>query len=198
LTDQWSIGVTGKAITEDIADASARAIAGDAGTLYKLNDRITLGVVLANLGTAIKFVDASDPLPLAFRAGAYVRVLPALDVSAEAVLRRTGLASGSAGVQWRYGQVLTLRAGLDSSHTNGLSAVSAFRAGVGIRVFGQEFAYAWVPYSDLGNAHYFSLDFRFGGSPEADNPSVIKATSADSSDDPLFQQLNADYSKGQN
>jgi len=170
LSDAWSVGLTGKTITESISDASADAFAADIGTLYKVNDAITVGAVAANLGPAIKLVSESDPLPTAFRAGAYYQFGYDWGVSSDIVYRKTGLFSADAGLEWKYLGILALRAGVDSSHVNGLSALSAFSAGVGIHLFGQEFNYAWVPYSDLGNAQYFSLDFRFGGPPDEEKP----------------------------
>jgi hypothetical protein len=35
-------------------------------------------------------------------------------------------------------------------------------AGVGLRLWGQDFDYAWVPFGDLGTTQYFSLVLRFG------------------------------------
>lgn len=177
LTDQWTVGLTGKAITESISDASGRAYAGDIGTLYRVNDEITVGAVAANLGSSIKLVSESDSLPTAFRAGATDEFLPDWDASADVVYRQTGLFSGDAGLEWKYLGFLALRVGVDTSHENGLSTLSAFTAGLGIHLFGQEFNYAWVPYSDLGNAQYFSFDFRFGGPPEAEKPHLKEASS---------------------
>ena len=42
--------------------------AGDAGLFYRPLRRLTLAAVAANVGTKLKFLDESDPLPMAFRA----------------------------------------------------------------------------------------------------------------------------------
>jgi hypothetical protein len=71
--------------------------------------------------------------------------------------------------------------------------MGALSAGVGIHLFGQEFNYAWVPYSNLGSAQYFSLDFRFGGPPEEQKPHIEapkKHASYSHSDD---DEPSADY-----
>jgi hypothetical protein len=174
LTDRWSVGLTGKVIQETIADTTARAYGGDAGTMFKVSDQLSLAGVVTNLGSSVKFVNESDPLPLAYRLGAVVQIFPTLDVSAEAVDRKSGHFSVGGGVQWTCEKYVVLRAGLDSSHTSGLSGSSVLTAGVGIHVWGQEFAYAWVPYGDLGSANYFSLDLRFGGPKETSKPGLIK------------------------
>src|SRR5579864_4600237 len=59
VSDRLSLGVTGKAITESISDASAHAYAGDAGALYKANDRLYLAAVVANVGPQVKLVNES-------------------------------------------------------------------------------------------------------------------------------------------
>ena len=179
LTPDWSVGVTGKAITESIADTSARAYAGDIGTMYQVSNKVALAATATNLGSSIKFVSTADPLPQAYRAGALVQIDRETDVSADVTYRRTGLLSANAGVQWEVFKVLCLRGGLDTSHSKGSSAVSLITAGLGLRLFGQEFSYAWVPYGDLGNAQYISLDIHFGKSGETKKHGILKAEDED-------------------
>ena len=51
----------------------------------------------------------------------------------------------------------------------GLNALAGFSTGIGFQVWGQELAYAWVPYGELGNAQYLSFVMRFGGERTAGN-----------------------------
>jgi hypothetical protein len=162
VTDEWSLGVTGKYVTESISDASADALAIDLGSLYRVNDRLSLAAVLSNLGSSVKFADQSDPLPLNLRAGAFYQFNPRFGASAEAVYRDNGPLGVRGGLEWIEQKVFIVRLGGDSSHTNGLSALSALTVGAGIRLSGCEFSYAWVPYGDAGSTNYFSLDLRFG------------------------------------
>jgi hypothetical protein len=67
-----------------------------------------------------------------------------------------------------------LRGGLDSSHSSGLDAVSTLTGGVGLRLGKVQLSYAWVPYGDLGNANYLTLDLRFGGPKEERSEGLIK------------------------
>jgi hypothetical protein len=182
LNDKLSLGVTGKLITESISDASAKAYAADMGLLYKPTSRLSVGAVVANLGTQLKFVDESDPLPLAGRVGATYRLRPQWDISAETVYRETGLISGSMGTEWRYGDIFSFRAGYNSSHVNGLGAGSGFTAGLGIFFWGQEFSYAWVPLGDLGSTNYFSLVFRWDTNPRPERPRLKSAEDRDLED----------------
>ena len=35
-------------------------------------------------------------------------------------------------------------------------------------MYGQEIAYAWVPFGDLGQTHYLSINFRWATTPRSD------------------------------
>jgi hypothetical protein len=175
ITDTISLGATAKLITEKISDASASAYAADFGLLYKPSAKFSLGAVVANIGSAIKFVDQSDPLPLAGRLGATYQLYPEWDISAESVYRETGLISGSFGLEWRCGEYLSFRGGYNTAHTKELGGGSGFTAGVGFFFWGQEFSYAWVPMGDLGQTNYFSLVFRWDTKARPERPRLKKA-----------------------
>jgi len=164
VSNDWSLGVTGKYITESISNTSGNALAIDLGTLYKVTDRLAIAGVLANVGSSVKLVDQSDPLPFEGRFGIAYQANSRLNISTETVYRESNPVGLRAGLEWVEQKIFIVRVGGDTSHTNGLSALSALTVGAGIRLAGQEFSYAWVPYGDLGNTNYFSLDLRFGGS----------------------------------
>ncbi len=167
VTDHLALGLSGRVIRQTLSDVSANAYAADLGALYKAAENFYIGTTVANLGSSVKFVRESDPLPLAGRLGALWQALPSLDISLEGVYRKTGLFSGHVGAEWRYQNLFALRGGYDSTHTKDLSGAAGLTAGLGIYFWGQEFAYAYVPYSNLGNTHYFTLTLRFSKSPPA-------------------------------
>jgi len=170
IGDQFSLGATAKVIKERIADASASAFGTDFGLMYRPDSTLSLGTVLANLGSGVRFVNESDPLPLAIRFGGTCQLTPRWDISAEGVYRKTGLLSGGVGLEWRYGQNFSFRGGYNTAHIKELGAASGVTAGLGLFFWGQEFAYAWVPVGDLGQTHYFSIVFRLSSSPRPDKP----------------------------
>jgi hypothetical protein len=206
IFDNLSFGGSAKLITEKIADASASAYAADAGLLYKPNARLNVGAVLANVGSDIKFVNEADPLPTAGRVGATYHINPTWDVSAEGVYRKTGLTSGSMGVEWRYGENFSFRGGYNTAHIKELGGGAGVTAGLGIFFWGQEFSYAWVPLGDLGTTHYFSLVFRLSKQTRPDKPRLKAPEDEDFEDlkdehgkwndrkdnDSLYQLLNDD------
>ena len=197
--------MTGKLITESISDASAKAYATDLGLLYKPMPRLNVGAVIANVGSKLKFADQSDPLPLAGRLGATYQLRPQWDLSAEAVYRNSGLASGSVGTEWRYGDIFSFRAGYNSSHIKGLEVAAVWikrRAGEyfsGAR----NSSYAYVPMGDLGSTNYFSLVFRWDTKPRQERPRLKSAQEErdfEDFNDPtqykdIYQFLNDDEKK---
>ncbi len=81
-------------------------------------------------------------------------------------MQNAGLASGHFYVEWHPIQMIALRAGYRTDNTKEEDGLVGPTAGIGILVWGQELAYAWVPYGDLGNTQYFSLLIIFGAEQE--------------------------------
>jgi len=159
--DSFSIGASGKIINEKISEVSATAYGGDVGALYKVTPHLSLATTVTNFGSRLTFTDQGDTLPLAWHvAGAYA-LNPQWDATAEGVYAE-GRETGRVGLQWRPVEAVALRTGYRSDTTKELSALAGFSTGVGIHLWGQEFAYAWLPYGDLGDTQYFSLLLHFG------------------------------------
>jgi hypothetical protein len=158
--EKLSWGVTGKWINAQLADVSANAYAVDAGTLYHMRPNLQLAATLTNFGTKLKFADQSDSLPLAFHLAAAYQPEKHWKLTLEGLYNHA--ANIRSGVEWQPLEALALRAGYRSDTTKELSALAGFSAGVGLYVWGQELAYAWLPYGDLGNTQYFSILVRFG------------------------------------
>jgi len=166
LTDRFSAGITGKWINAKIGDASANAFAADLGSMYIATDKLTFAGVLSNMGSNLRFLNQGDPLPLAFHVGAAYRPAPPWLISVEGVFPETGLASAHVGLEWHPIPMIALRTGYRTDTVTQLGALAGFSTGIGIKAFGQEFSYAWVPMGDLGNTNYLSLIIRFGTPPE--------------------------------
>ena len=62
--------------------------------------------------------------------------------------------------------MISLRTGYKTETIKGLSPLAGLTVGMGIHVLGQEFAYAWLPYGDLGDTQYFSMLIKFGAREE--------------------------------
>jgi len=167
VTRKLSLGATAKIIHAKIDDLSARAYATDLGSMYKMSDRLTFSGALTNIGTKLKFIQDRDALPMAIKVSAAFKPAKQWVITSEGVYRINGLGSVHVGGQWRVVDSFSLRAGYKTDTLKGLNALAGVTAGFGIQFLGQELAYAWSPYGDLGDAQYVSLLIRFGAAQEA-------------------------------
>ena len=166
VSEKLAVGVTGKVIHAAIDDVSASAYAADVAGLYKLNEKAQLAASLVNVGTKLKFLSEGDSLPTAFKFGGSYKPASQYLLTAEGDYATNGLPSFHTGAEWRPLEAVSLRAGYKTDTLKGLDPLAGFTAGLGLHVWGQEFAYAWAPYGDLGDAQYFSLLIHFGAEEE--------------------------------
>jgi hypothetical protein len=193
LTDTWSFGVTGKWIQAKIDDVSATTYAADAGTLLKLHDTLTFGAAVTNLGKKLTFIREGDSLPTAYRVGATWRPFKNYQFSLDGIHRLSGLNSVHTGVELFAGDLFSARFGYSTERTRQLSAMAGFSAGMGLHIWGQQFDYAFVPVSELGQTHYFSAIFKWGVpqktiEEEKESSLLEPGHSTDESMDPLLKQ----------
>lgn len=167
FNEKWSVGATGKVIDAELSDVGAQAFAADVGGLYRLRKDLTVAGSLTNLGTELKFLEESGPLPLAFRAGMAWQPTKRWQTTVEGVYRKNELGSAHVGVEWRPIELVALRSGYRTDNTKETGGINGLTAGLGLTFYGQEFSYAWVPYGDLGNTQYFSLVVNFGEAEKA-------------------------------
>lgn len=166
LGEKLSLGLTGKWINAQLADVSANAYAMDLGALYQMQPNLRLAATLTNLGTKLTFTDQSDSLPLAGHLAAAYQPQRHWNLVVEGIYDNTGAANVRTGIEWKPLEAISIRTGYRTDTTKELSALAGFTTGLGVHVWGQELAYAWVPYGDLGNIQYFSLLVQFGRSKE--------------------------------
>ena len=160
------MGVTGKLINAQLDDVSANAYAADFGAMYQATHKLQLAATFDNAGSQLKFLDESDALPSAFHVAVAYAPMTQVLLSLEGVMPTAGQAGVHMGAQWSPIEMIAIRAGYRTDTTKGLDATAGVSAGVGLNVLGQEFAYAYVPYGDLGTTQYFSLLLHFGGRAE--------------------------------
>jgi len=172
-SDRLALGITGKLIHIRLSDVSADTVAGDVGGLWRATDHLHIAAVASNLGPPLRFLSASDPLPTAFHLGAAYAPSSAWIITSEAVFPQAGQASIRAGVEWRPVPFVALRTGYRTDTLKELSPLAGWSTGLGLQLWGHEFAYAWVPYGDLGNSQYFSMVLHFGG-PAKEHGNLIQ------------------------
>jgi hypothetical protein len=188
-----SLGLSGKVIESKIADTSAHAYAGDLGALYEFQPRLHVGATVANIGNKLNFGGPGDSLPLAFHLAAAYQPFNQWKLSVEGVQPKDSRLNGRFGGEWSPIEALSLRVGYRTDTTQELSALAGFSTGVGIHVWNQEFAYAWLPYGDLGDTQYFSLLLHFGGQDEAKRNLIELQTIKKSKTARSFQSTDPEY-----
>lgn len=163
LIDRLDTGVALKFIRSAIDDASAVAMAVDAGALYHATDRVNLAFAVQNLGTSMKFKDERDPLPLNLKAGLAYRPVNRFVVAAELneYLIDQKFYASLGGEYWLR-DAFALRGGYRFGYdTSNLGAAAGLSAGFGLKVAGLGVDYAFLPFGDLGNTHRFGFWIQF-------------------------------------
>lgn len=161
------VGASGKFVRSSLADAySAQTYAADAGYLVRAPElRFSLAAAVTNLGGRMKFVERSDPLPLALRlGGVYGFPLP----------ESHGLRWAVDGQYEFYEKLWFVNTGLEYQFVKSLSARIGYQVhkeivgltfGFGAKWKNFGFDYGWGYAEDLGDTHRFGFSFRFGAVP---------------------------------
>ncbi len=165
LGSQWSAGANIKGIQEKLSDVSATGVAFDVGgnLIYPkpvFGGTMRLGAVVQNMGSGMKLLQQNDPFPTDWKVGlAAVQMLDRrLNLSLDYGKPNFDTGVVSAGAEYWVAKFLALRTGYTNNHLEG----SGIRAGVGLRIKGISFDYAYAGEGELGMANRFELAFRFG------------------------------------
>jgi len=160
LNESIAIGFTSKFLQENIDVESAQAFAFDIGGMYFIpNTKLILGVNVQNLGTQMKFVEESFPLPLNVKIGAAYKTLGnAMTIVTDVNRPRDGDINVGLGTEYKIMGIVNLRIGYRyTMGGNDLGSLSGLRTGIGIDIRDYKLDYAFTPYGELGQAHRVSL-----------------------------------------
>jgi hypothetical protein len=160
ISDNISLGLNGKVISEKLADKTATGYAVDLGGQYLLNN-FAFGLAINNIGPSMKYESASYKLPTAVSAGIGY-MMPTLPVSVmvgarKAVDQQISLATG---IEYALNDYFSLRTGYGAVGETNVSSDINF--GAGFRFNGGTIDYAFNPGENLGATHAFSFTFNFG------------------------------------
>lgn len=166
ITSRFSLGGSMKYIRQTLDSVDASAYAVDGGVLY-LSDwhDVRLGASVQNLGSKVKFVNESDPLPRTYRLGASAPLLERrMLVSTDLILPRDHAIGAAVGTEYK-GRIseqmgYAMRAGYRTD--SDVSGFKGFAIGSGLSLGRGRLDFAWVPFGDLGNAYRFALHVKFG------------------------------------
>lgn len=160
IKENLAVGGTFKGIRGKIADKKANSAAVDLGLLYDTNTPgLTLGAVIKNIGSKIKYEKQSDNLPLALKCGlGYHYSTAPVTLVCDVTLPNDNNAYIGFGAEYLVKEIFALRAGYKSGPQDEGSGLTA---GFGLKYSAITFDYAYQPYDELGNSHYVSIQTRF-------------------------------------
>ncbi|MBN1212239.1 MAG: PorV/PorQ family protein [candidate division Zixibacteria bacterium] len=160
ISDKISAGFAAGWFFEKIDTWRGSSFNIDLGVLYNIDENISAGASVTNLGSSFKLTQSNQPssrditLPTTYRLGGSYRfqkyrgVLDMVVVDDEFHLH--------AGAEGELHELFSLRAGYMFNYDS-----KNFTAGASINHHNMTFDYAFVPYTnDLGTTHLFNITFR--------------------------------------
>lgn len=169
-TGEIAFGFSAKAVHESLGTRSASAFAFDGGGTFRpadLHELILAGAV-RNVGTRMRFISESEPLPGELAASAAYdarsgewRLLPALEIEAPYAGAVYGKLGFEASRPVGDGMRAAARIGYNSRTTSGLGVLSGLTAGVGLGAGSFSFDAAFQPMAVLGQSLRVGIDWKF-------------------------------------
>jgi hypothetical protein len=177
VTDQLSLGVSVKFISEKIDDQTATSLAFDFGSVYSIGlMNWKVGARINNLGGDLKFYDYGAPIPLTFSIGTsispYQDETNMLTVAVDAVKPQDGLQYFFTGAEFTFMNMISVRAGYKLNYSGVDDGGTGFRgpiktsiegisAGAGFNTtvsdYGVRVDYSFTQMDILDAAHRFTL-----------------------------------------
>ncbi|MFN0118303.1 MAG: PorV/PorQ family protein [Elusimicrobiota bacterium] len=157
FNENGGIGLTGKTLNAKIDDETAQTFVGDIGTFFRILSTWNIGASFNNWGSKLKFIEEKESLPQELRLGTAVRPASFLLMSLETAFPKNEQAQFRGGLQFRINKVFDIQTGYRSDVNKGTTGLTGLSFGAGFHIFNQQINYAWVPYGNLGNTHYFSI-----------------------------------------
>jgi len=159
LNRTLAIGGNLKYIKQEIDAYSADAFAIDLGVQTKfINDDITFGASIQNLGTRLKFIEAKTNLPIIYRVGGAYTIVDNFLITGDLVKPNDNDLTFRLGVEYSFNKLLALRAGWNSSDDLSSTGLSA---GLGVKYQKISLDYSFEPKKYFGDVHRFSINYSF-------------------------------------
>ncbi len=165
MTRKVSLGVKASFMHMKLFDdMTEQSIGFDIAADYHADFRdFRFAMKIANLGSEVKFVNESYPLPIKFEFGASMNAIEEenhiVKVSGNAFKPNDGDPRGQAGVEYSFRDLLFLRGGYKVSHD-----IEDFTAGMGLNIdlsgYIMQFNYGFSNFGNLGKVHRFGVEVR--------------------------------------
>lgn len=161
LNKSISLGANIKFISSTLAeDYSTTAYAFDFGGLYKLADKLSLGLVVQNIGTKIKYEEEGDPLPMKIRGGIAYRIMPNqnhdLIIGMDIVKPNDDSLKEHLGMEYWFKKTIAIRTGYKIGYD-----LDSLTGGVGFKLKNCQIDYGIAMMGELDSTHRVSLTMGF-------------------------------------
>ena len=166
-----NVGLNMKYLHSKLEDESASGFATDIGFQTELKSpKIKFGLVFQNIGTGMKFIKETSPLPQNIKFGIgyllqIVRGYAPLNLVLDINFPNDNDLRINSGIEYKIdcGKkiIISPRFGY-GSYKEGLEDIAGITAGVGFTFREYFIDYAFVPYGQLGDTHRISLSIKFG------------------------------------
>jgi len=143
---------------------TATAMAFDAGGLYKLNNKLSVAMVIQNVGTKLRFIDDEDTLPMNIKVGGAYKIMKNWVANADVNFPVDNQMNVCAGTEYEYkiGKSISAFGRLGyTTETKDVGGLNGVTGGVGGEYKDYSLDYAFVPFGDLGNTHRVSFGIKF-------------------------------------
>lgn len=161
LFSNLSLGVNLKGIQEKLENKRAQSLALDIGARYTYR-RFSLGMVVKNLGSPLKFVHQKFSLPSSFTTGVAIRAFDNLTLTTDIDLFAAGSPILRQGVEYNYSGQAFLRTGYEYKDIGGKELASPTPTfGGGLKISNLQFDYAFSRHKLIGGTHTITFVYRF-------------------------------------
>ncbi|MBI3553691.1 MAG: PorV/PorQ family protein [Elusimicrobia bacterium] len=174
LPSDLRVGGAFKVLSSRLADTSATGFAVDLGAQKELSGvrgpGVPLfGIAVQNVGPGMKFLNETGQLPLTLAAGVGYRLPVGMTLAADFKERPYSRETEfDFGTEYAVMSSFAVRAGYGSlggqnatGRVTGVSAMSGFAGGFGLKLKGYSLDYALTPFGQLGTAQRFTFGARF-------------------------------------
>lgn len=156
IQNNFQAGLSLKFIKEEIYDWDDTSVALDIGIMANLNNMLSLGASIQNLGSKLD----KDKLPLSIKLGSSIKLLPeesillALDLNVP-IDNKMNI---HAGAEYNILNNILLRCG----YSFGPQDKKGICYGIGFSISRYHLSYAYAPFGNLGDTHLFNLSINLG------------------------------------
>ncbi|MDI6851648.1 MAG: hypothetical protein QMD82_06925 [bacterium] len=156
ISQSIKMGLSFKFFKEEIEAFRATSYSVSAGIAGKIDNKTDYGVVIRNLGTGIKFINESNPLPLTLVLGAVRKVGYNIFLIGHLKSSRDVPVSLTLGCEYSYNDIAFFRLGFRSDKAG---LLSKFSTGLGFIYKGFAIDFGLSGYQNLGLKYVISFSY---------------------------------------